>query len=57
MPNNSNIYDSLGEAYYINEDWNNSIINYAKSLALNPENINAITKISKIHELKEKQTD
>tara|TARA_B100000809_G_scaffold231163_1_gene246103 strand:- start:209 stop:1399 length:1191 start_codon:yes stop_codon:yes gene_type:complete len=57
MPNNSNIYDSLGEAYYINEDWNNSIINYAKSLALNPENINAITKISKIHELKEKKTD
>ena len=57
MPNNSNIYDSLGEAYYINEDWNNSIINYAKSLALNPENINAITKISKIHKLKEKKTD
>jgi tetratricopeptide (TPR) repeat protein len=57
MPNNSNIYYSLGEAYYINEDWNNAIINLAKSLALNPENINAITKISKIHELKEKQSD
>jgi tetratricopeptide (TPR) repeat protein len=57
MPNNSKIYYSLGEAYYINEDWNNAIINYAKSLALNPENINAIRRISKIHELKEKQTD
>ena len=57
MPNNSNLYDSLGEAYLSNNDWNNAIINYAKSLALNPENINAITMISKIHELKEKQTD
>ena len=57
MPNNSVLYNSLGEAYFINEDWNNSIINYAKSLTLNPENINAITQISKIHELKEKQTD
>jgi tetratricopeptide (TPR) repeat protein len=57
MPNNSNIYDSLAEAYYINKDWNNSMTNYAKSLALNPENINAITRISKIHELKEKLTD
>jgi tetratricopeptide (TPR) repeat protein len=37
MPNNSKIYYSLGEAYYINEDWKNAIINYAKSLALNPE--------------------
>jgi tetratricopeptide (TPR) repeat protein len=57
MPNNPNLFDSLGEAYFINKDWNNALINYAKSLALNPENINAITRISKIHELKEKQTD
>lgn len=57
MPNNSDLYDSLGESYFINEEWNNSIINYAKSLALNPENINAITMISKIHKLKEKQSN
>jgi tetratricopeptide (TPR) repeat protein len=57
MPNNSKIYYSLGEAYYINEDWKNAIINYAKSLALNPENINAINRISTIQKLKEKQTD
>lgn len=57
MPNNSILYDSLGEAYFINEDWNNSIINYAKSLALNPENVNAITNILKIHKLKEKHID
>lgn len=45
MPNDSNLYDSLGEAYFDDKDWNNSIINYAKSLTLNPENENAITKI------------
>lgn len=45
MPNNYDLYDSLGEAYFENKDWNNSIINYAKSLTLNPENKNAIKKI------------
>jgi len=54
MPNSSNLYDSLAEAYFINENWNNALINYTKSLALNPENINAKTMISKINELKEK---
>jgi hypothetical protein len=57
MPNNANFHDSLGEAYFINKDWNNAIINYAKSLVMNPENINAIKMISKINELKEKHTD
>lgn len=50
MPNNSNLYDSLGEAYYANGDWHNAIKNYAKSLTLNPENENAIVMISKIGE-------
>ena len=54
MPNNANLYDSLGEAYFKNEDWNNAIVNYAKSLSLNPTNKNAIEMISKINLLREK---
>lgn len=50
MPNNSDLYNSLGEAYFENKDWNNSIKNYAKSLALNPENENAIEKILRCSE-------
>lgn len=47
MPNNSNLYDSLGEAHFVNNDWNNAIKNYAKSLTLNPENKNAVRMIQK----------
>lgn len=47
MPNNSNLYDSLGEAYFVSGDWNNAIKNYAKSLTLNPENKNAVEMIQK----------
>ena len=50
MPNDYDLYDSLGEAYLENKDWNNSIINYAKSLTLNPENKNAIKKLLKCKE-------
>lgn len=46
MPNNYDLYDSLGEAYLENKDWKNSIKNYAKSLVLNPENENAVEKIT-----------
>ncbi|WP_248723284.1 hypothetical protein [Seonamhaeicola sp. ML3] len=52
MPNNANLYDSLGEAYYLSDDLNNAIKNYAQSLALNPENKNAIAMISKINQLR-----
>ncbi len=52
MPNNSNLYDRLGEAYFKNKNWNKSIIHFAKSLVLNPENTNAILRISKIYQLK-----
>ncbi len=45
MPNNYDLYDSLGEAYLEKRDWNNAIKNYEKSLALNPENENATEKI------------
>ncbi len=50
MPNDYDLYDSLGEAYLENKEWNNSIKNYAKSLTLNPENENAIKKIMKCNE-------
>lgn len=52
MPNDYDLYDSLGEAYLKNKDWNNSIKNYAKSLILNPENGNAIKKLLKCKEAK-----
>lgn len=50
MPNNPNLYDSLGEAYFVNSDWNNSIKSYAKSLTLIPENEDALEMILKIKE-------
>ncbi|WP_205961024.1 tetratricopeptide repeat protein [Psychroserpens sp. NJDZ02] len=53
MPNDYDLYDSLGEAYLEKKDWNNSIKNYAKSLTLNPENKNAIKKLLKCKEGKE----
>ncbi|MFT4679670.1 MAG: hypothetical protein ACI9RU_001532 [Litorivivens sp.] len=57
MPNSADLYDSLGEAYFINEEWDNAIMNYTNSLALNPENKNATAMISKINKLKEKQAN
>ncbi len=54
MPNDFDLYDSLGEAYFDKKDWNNAIINYSKSLALNPENDNAIQKIIECKKSKDK---
>lgn len=53
MPNNSNLYDSLGEAYFKNNDWSSAIMNYAKSLELNPNNENAIEMIIKTNKKKQ----
>ena len=50
MPNDFNLYDNLGEAYLENNDCTNSIKNYKKSLALNPENKNATKKILECQE-------
>ena len=58
MPNNANLHDSLAEAYYVNEEWNNALKNYKKSLALDPKNNNAKEMILKIDKLqKEKNKD
>lgn len=54
MPNYYDLYDSLGEAYFDKRDWNNSIKNYAKALALNPFNNNAIKKIQECKENRDK---
>ena len=53
IPNNFNLYDSLGEAYFENNDWNSAIKNYAKSLVFNPNNENAIEMISKTNKKKQ----
>ena len=47
MPNNADLYNNLGEAYFVNKEWNKAVINYAKSLILNPNNKNAIQMITK----------
>jgi hypothetical protein len=47
-PNSFNVYDSLGEACMINGDIANAILNYEKSLELNPDNENARNMIAKM---------
>ncbi|WP_299604439.1 CocE/NonD family hydrolase [uncultured Aquimarina sp.] len=44
-PNSANLYDSLAEAYLLHKDEKNAIINFEKSLVLNPQNQNAANKI------------
>ncbi len=48
FPNSSNPYDSLGEGYMVNGDNELAILNYEKSLALNPDNFNAEDQIERI---------
>jgi len=48
FPNSSNAYDSLGEAYLQNNDKDRSLINYEKSLALDPGNFNAEDQIDRM---------
>jgi len=51
-PKAANVYDSLAEAYAEAGDKEAAIRNYAKSLELNPKNVNAIDKLKKIVEKK-----
>ena len=44
-PESFNPYDSLGEAYMAGGDKEQAIINYEKSLELNPENANAVQQL------------
>ncbi|MCC4213069.1 tetratricopeptide repeat protein [Leeuwenhoekiella parthenopeia] len=49
-PTSANLSDSLAEAYFHNEDYQNAILNYKKSLKLNPENQNAINRLKQLKE-------
>ncbi|WP_405384145.1 alpha/beta hydrolase [Maribacter sp. LLG6340-A2] len=49
-PNSANLYDSLAEGYFYTKDFKNAISNYKKSLKLNPENQNAITRLKQLRE-------
>ncbi len=52
----ANAYDSLGEAYFTVKDYGKALLNYRKSLELNPENDNAKSYIIKIEELSKQQS-
>ncbi|MDQ6829449.1 MAG: hypothetical protein M3081_11335 [Gemmatimonadota bacterium] len=47
-PKSSNAYDSLAEAYAASGDSSRAIANYDKSLALDPNNTNAVTWLKKL---------
>lgn len=51
FPDNSKLFDSLGEAYFIDENYEKSLVNYEKSLVLNPNNDNAKQVVLKINQL------
>ncbi len=51
MPNDANLYDSLGEAYWKNENYLAAISNYEKSLLLNPKNNNAKDALKQIKKI------
>lgn len=47
-PNSSNVFNSLGEAYFLKKDTVNAIISFKKSLAINPENRNSEQFLKKL---------
>ena len=49
-PKSANAYDSLGEAYMVNENKELAIQNYEKSLELDPKNTNATEMLKKLRE-------
>tara|TARA_B110000116_G_scaffold140075_1_gene121437 strand:+ start:1573 stop:2253 length:681 start_codon:yes stop_codon:yes gene_type:complete len=40
-PNSSNVFNSLGEAYFLKKDTATAVVNFKKSLSINPENRNS----------------
>ncbi len=48
FPSSWNVYDSLGEAYAKHGDRDLAIVNYKKSLGLNPQNSNAIAALQRL---------
>lgn len=52
FPDNSNTWDSLGEAYFINGDKENALKSYQKALALDPNSESAKAMIQKLETIK-----
>lgn len=52
FPDNANTWDSLGEAYFINQDKENALKAYKKALALNPNLGSAKVMIQKLEIIK-----
>jgi CubicO group peptidase (beta-lactamase class C family) len=50
FPQSSNVYDSRGEAYMANGEKSLAIQDYKKSLELNPQNTNAVSKLAELGE-------
>jgi len=55
FPSSSNVYDSYGEALMVDDQIDSSIVNYRRSLELNPENRNAERVIQRLLELKQQK--
>ncbi|MEM5565120.1 tetratricopeptide repeat protein [Psychroserpens sp. AS72] len=51
FPNSSNAFDSMGESYFLNDQFELSKISYQKSLERNPENTNAEEMINRIEKI------
>jgi tetratricopeptide (TPR) repeat protein len=49
-PKSWNVYDSLGEAYMKAGKKDLAILNYEKSVALNPKNVNGAAIVKKLKE-------
>jgi len=47
-PESANVFDSLGEAYMKSGNKDQAVLNYKKSLSLNPQNSNAVEMLKKL---------
>ncbi|QIY89786.1 serine hydrolase domain-containing protein [Chryseobacterium gallinarum] len=54
-PQSANAFDSLGEGYFLSKNYALALENYKKSLALNPDNTNAVNMIHKLEDLMKKK--
>ncbi|AZB11167.1 serine hydrolase [Chryseobacterium sp. G0162] len=54
-PQSANAFDSLGEGYFSAKNYVLALENYKKSLAINPENTNAVNMIRKIEDVMKKK--
>ena len=56
-PQSANVYDSLGEAYFVNGDLELAMENYKKALVLDPASKNAKHMISIITKQREEKVE